>query len=155
MITPYSQFVVSQSAINVAMKERYKLAIDEVIMFAQGVYGDDSGYTWMDQNLKDRVVALPRARELAGRTRTDIPLKRLREEFGGPGVSDEEFLLRYIMKGEQEIAAMRAAGPPKQYCNTVPPLLTLIRELKNHAGVRHIQVRRGSESLRIENRSAV
>ena len=34
------------------------------------------------------------------------------------------------MKGEQEIAAMRAAGPPKQYFNAALPLLTLIEELK-------------------------
>ena len=39
MITPLSQYVVTQAAINVATKERYKYAIDEVILFAQGVFG--------------------------------------------------------------------------------------------------------------------
>ena len=64
MITPHSQFVVTQSAINVATGERYKHVIDELILFAQGVYGEDSGYTWMDQNLKDRLLGMPRAKEL-------------------------------------------------------------------------------------------
>jgi pyruvate/oxaloacetate carboxyltransferase len=56
MITAHSQFVVTQAALNVAAGERYKLVIDEVIRFAQGLYGKDSGYTWMDQNLKDRLL---------------------------------------------------------------------------------------------------
>ena len=73
MITPHSQFVVTQAAINVATGERYKLVIDELILFAQGVYGEDSGYPWMDQNLKDKVLAMPRANELGARQRREIP----------------------------------------------------------------------------------
>ena len=72
MITPHSQFVVTQAAINVATGERYKLVIDELILFAQGVYGEDSGYTWMDQNLKDRLLehAAGQASWPRGRSRT-------------------------------------------------------------------------------------
>ncbi len=155
MITPHSQFVVSQSAINVAQGERYKLVIDELILFAQGVYGDDSGYGWMDQNLKDRLLAMPRAKELAQRPAPDVSLKDIRRKLGGAGVSDEELLLRYIMKGDQEIAAMHAAGPPRQYASATLPLLTLIQELSKHKQLRYVQVQRGTESLIIENRSGV
>jgi len=80
-------------------------------------------------------------------------VKDIREKLGGPGVSDEEFLLRYIMKGEDEIRTMRAAGPPKQYFNVATPLLTLIQELGKHKQVRYVQVQRGSDSLVIQNRS--
>ena len=154
MITPLSQFVVSQSAINVMTGERYEHVIDEVILFAQGVYGEDSGFTWMDQNLKDRLLGMRRARELAAlRKSPDISVQDIREKLGGPGVSDEEFLLRYIMKGENEIRTMRAAGPPKQYFNVATPLLTLIQELGKHKQVRYVQVQRGSDSLVIQNRS--
>ncbi|MBI4292151.1 MAG: hypothetical protein HY661_11800 [Betaproteobacteria bacterium] len=154
MITPLSQFVVSQSAINVMMGERYKHVIDEVIMFAQGVYGVDSGYTWMDQNLKDRLLGTRRAEELAAvRKHPDVSLKEIREKLGGPGVSDEEFLLRYIMKGEEEIRAMHAAGRPKQYFNADMPLLTLIQELGKHKQVRYVQVQRGNDSLLIQNQA--
>jgi oxaloacetate decarboxylase alpha subunit len=53
MITPYSQFVCTQAAINVAMGERYKVVIDDFIRFALGSYGEDSGYLEMDQNVKE------------------------------------------------------------------------------------------------------
>ncbi len=153
MITPHSQFVVSQSTINVATGERYKHVTDEVILFAQGVYGEDSGFPWMDQNLKDRLLSLPRAAELAAQHKQEASLKELRDQLGGAGVSDEEFLLRYIMKGTDEIAAMRAAGPPKQYSGTSQPVLTLLDELEKHKQVRFVQVERGDDSLVLENRS--
>jgi oxaloacetate decarboxylase alpha subunit len=155
MITPHSQFVCTQAAINVATGERYKHVIDEFILFAQGVYGEDSGYTWMDQNLKDRLLALPRARELAARKKPDTPLQEIRDKLAGPGVSDEEFLLRYIMKGTQEIEAMRAAGPPRQYGSASLPLVTLLKELGRHKSVRYVDVRRSDGSLTLRNRAAV
>ncbi len=153
MITPHSQFVVTQATLNVAMGERYKVVIDEVILFAQGVYGEDSGYTWMDANLKDRLLALPRARELAGREIREVTLSDLRAKFGGAGVSDEEFLLRYIMKGSQEVEAMRAAGAPRQYGASLP-MLSLVRELGKQKNVRYIHVRRSGDSIALEQRSA-
>ena len=152
MITPLSQFVVTQAAINVATGERYKLIIDELILFAQGVFGDDSGYAWMDQNLKDRLLSMPRAAELAARKNVDMSLKEIYAKLGGPGVSDEELLLRYIMKGDQEIAAMRAAGPPKQYFNSGIPLLTLLEEIGKHKGIRYVHVQRGGDALLVQNR---
>ena len=116
MITPLSQFVVTQAAINVATGERYKHVIDELILFAQGVYGEDSGYTVMDQNLKDRLLSTQRAAELASRQRPNVTLQDLRASLGGTAVSDEEFLLRYIMKGDQE-NPNHARGRPAE---TVP-----------------------------------
>ena len=154
MITPHSQFVVTQSTLNVTMGERYKHVIDEIILFALGVFGEDSGQPWMDQNLKDKLLASPRAkelRELAASRVKDVPLKDLRDKLGGPGVSDEEFLLRYIMKGEDEIRAMRAAGPPRKYLGAGIPLLALIEELGKHKRVRYVQVQRGSDSLLVQS----
>ena len=155
MITPLSQFVVSQSAINVMTGERYKHVIDEVILFAQGVYGEDSGFTWMDQNLKDRLLGMRRAQELAAVQKSpDVSVQDIREKFGGPGVSDEEFLLRYIMKGDEEIRTMRAAGPHRQYFTSSMPLLSLIQELGKHKQVRYVRVQRGSDSVLVQNQSA-
>ena len=154
MVTPHSQFVGTQAGINVALGERYKVVIDELILFAQGVYGEDSGYTWMDQNLKDRLLGMPRAKELATRQRPDVSLNDLRAKYGGAGVSDEEFLLRYIMKGDKEIAAMRAAGRPKQYFNSTLPLARLLEELQKHQGVRYFSLQRGGDTLVLGNRSA-
>ena len=150
MITPHSQFVVTQAALNVIMGERYKQVTDEIILFALGVYGEDSGYPWMNQDLRDRLLGTARAKELkalALRRSGDIGLKEIRAKLAGPGVSDEEFLLRYIMKGEQEIDAMRAIGPPKQYFNTAMPLRTLLNELGKQTKVRYVNIQRGSGAL--------
>jgi oxaloacetate decarboxylase (Na+ extruding) subunit alpha len=152
MITPYSQFVCTQAAINVATGERYKHVIDDMILFAKGAYGEDSGYPWMDQNLRDRLIGLPRAKELVARERPDVPLETIRKTLGGPGVSDDEFLLRYIMKGEDEIRAMRAT-PPRQYHHGAGSLVTLLEELCKHRRVRFVRVERGSDSLVVRNRA--
>lgn len=157
MITPHSQYVATQAAINVATGERYKIVIDELILFAQGVYGEDSGYPWMDQNLKDRLLADPRAKELTAqraKQEREVTLKELRDRLGGPGVSDEEFLLRYIMKGEEEVRLMRAAGPPRRYLNSTMPLVTLIQELDKYRKVRYVHIQRGKHSLVIENQTS-
>jgi oxaloacetate decarboxylase alpha subunit len=155
MITPHSQFVVTQAMLNVTTGERYKHVVDEVVLFAQGIYGVDSGYTWMDQELKDRLLGSERARELArGRSQEAPTLKEMRARLGGPGVSDEEFLLRYIMKGEEEIRTMRAAGPPRQYLGTRMPVLTLLRELEKHRRVRYLAVEDGRGSLVLQATTA-
>ncbi len=152
MITPLSQFVVTQAAINVTIGERYKHVIDELILFAQGAYGEDSGYTVMDQNLKDRLLNTQRAAELASRQRPNVTLQDLRRGFG-TGVSDEEFLLRYIMKGGQEIETMRAAGRPKQYHNGGLPVVSLLKELTKHQSIRYVGLQRRGQSLVLQNRS--
>jgi oxaloacetate decarboxylase alpha subunit len=155
MITPFSQFVGTQAAINVATGERYKVVIDELIRFAQGVFGADSGYTWTDQNLKDQWLALPRATELATlgkRPMDDISLEECRQRFGTPGIRDEELMMRAIMGGAREIEAMVAAGPPRPYLTSDMPLVMLINELKKHKSVRYIQVQCGANSITLQNR---
>jgi len=154
MITPLSQYVVTQAAINVAMGERYKLIIDEVILHALGTYGEDSGFTYMDANLRDKILSLQRATELKVRPNLDVPLNEVREKLGGPSLSDDELLLRYVMKGDQEIKAMRAAGPPRRYQATLP-LANLITELNKHPRIRYVRVQRSNDSLIVQGDSAV
>ena len=93
---------------------------------------------------------MPRSKELAAGKRRDITLKELRERLGGPGVTDEEFLLRYIMKGEEEIKAMRAAGPPKRYLNAGMPLVSLVQELSKAKRTRYVHIERGADWLTME-----
>ena len=125
-----AQFVVTQAAINIATGERYKHVIDELIMFAQGVYGEDSGYSVMEQNLKDRLLSTHRAAELTSRQKPNVTLQDLRASLGGTAVSDEEFLLRATMPAE-EVNAMVAAGPAKRHYNPdIQPMLKLLRGLQ-------------------------
>ena len=154
MITPYSQFVCTQAAINVALGERWKIVIDEFIHFALGNYSEDSGYLEMDQDLKDYILSLPRAKELVKLTKIleekqNEPLSKLRAQFG-KHLSDEEFLLRYIMKGTGEIEAMREATkerPWKTFSCMETPVLDLIKELSKQPKVTQVQINSGNKSL--------
>ncbi|MFJ8258069.1 hypothetical protein ACIQ4Z_12435 [Peribacillus asahii] len=151
MITPYSQFMVTQAAINVATGERYKVVIDELIQFAAGIYSEDSGYLMMDQNLKDKFLSLPRAKELHYEPVEDMPIKKLKEQFGGPTLSDEEFMLRYIMKGTKDIEEMRKAGPYRQYFSASTPLVQLLDKLSKQPEITHLQIEDGKSSLILTN----
>jgi len=154
MITPYSQFVCTQAAINVALGERYKIVIDEFINFALGNYSEDSGYLEMDQNLKDYFLSLPRAKELAELTKAqeeaqNIPLSEFRKQFGD-NLSDEEFLLRYIMNGTKEIDVMREATkdrPWRTFSCVDSPILDLIGALEKQPRVTQVQVQCGDRQL--------
>jgi len=156
MITPVSQYVATQATINVVTGERYKVVIDELIRFARGVYGQDSGYESMDPDLQDRLLGSPRARELAERdTRPPEPfsMKEMRESLGGPDLSDEELLLRVIMAGTSEIEAMRASGPPRKYSADMP-IVRLLDELRRHEGVRSVHISRGNDTLTLRQQTA-
>ena len=154
MITPYSQFVCTQAAINVSLGERYKIVIDEFIQFAMGNYSEDSGYLEMDQNLKDHFLSLPRAKELKAMTEAqekaqNMPLADFRKQFG-ENLSDEEFLLRYIMNGTKEIDVMREATkerPWKTFSGVDSPVLDIIRDLGNQPQMTQVQVKSGGKSI--------
>ena len=62
MVTPLSQFVGTQAAINVIVGERYKEVTDQVIQYALGVWGDEATEI-MEPNVKDRILNRGRAKE--------------------------------------------------------------------------------------------
>ncbi|MBQ8264064.1 MAG: hypothetical protein IJY96_04715 [Oscillospiraceae bacterium] len=157
MITPYSQFVCTQAAINVALGERYKVVIDEYINFALGNYSEDSGYLDMDPNLRDYFLSLPRAKELAELTKAqeiaqEMPLEEFRKQFGD-NLSDEEFLLRYIMNGTKEIDIMREATkdrPWRTFSGVDSPILDLIDGLDKQPKLTKIAVSSGDSSITLK-----
>ena len=58
MVTPLSQFVVSQAAINVIVGERYKEVTDQVIQYALGYWGKRLLLSWTARlKLRSRTVA--------------------------------------------------------------------------------------------------
>jgi oxaloacetate decarboxylase alpha subunit len=107
MVTPYSQFVGAQAVMNVIAGDRYKTVSDEIIQYALGFWGDDERDA-IDADVRDRILERPRARELAKRPPEQISVHELRRRFGGPGISDEEMLMR-IFTDENSVGRMRAA----------------------------------------------
>lgn len=151
MITPYSQFVVTQAAMNVALGERYKVITDEIIRFALGAFGTDSGFEEMEPNLRDRILALPRAREVReamDRLSGDEPtLAEIRAGMGAGGLDDEEFLMRYVMKGDQDVSAMHAAGPHRRFDRGAGGIAALLDELLRQRRTPAISVRLGNDHI--------
>jgi len=140
MVTPLSQFVGSQAAINVIVGERYKQVTDQVILYALGYHGEDA-VALMDPDVRGKIMDRPRTRELASVERPVLSLGDIRRDLGGEGDSDEELLLRWLVRKE-DIAAMRAAPPIKPYLTDTAPLVTRVAELAQLSEFDEVQVRK-------------
>jgi len=150
MVTPLAQFVGSQAAINVITGERYREVTDQAIQYALGFWGKEAPAV-MDPNVKDKILARPRAHEWAGWTPPDLSLKEVRQKFGGLGVSDEELILRVIV-GEAPVKAMLAAGAPKEYLSVTQPLVRLVGELSKRSDCSQVYIQKDGLTLRLERR---
>ncbi|MPZ77103.1 MAG: biotin carboxyl carrier protein [Deltaproteobacteria bacterium] len=147
MVTPLSQFVGSQAAINVIVGERYKEVTDQTIQYALGVWGKEGG-ALMDVNVKDKILSRARAGEIAEREPPHASLPELRRKFGGPGVADEEVLLRFFTSRE-DVETMRAAGPARLTANTGNSWINLLEELTRQSNRSSVFIQRGDFSLRL------
>jgi oxaloacetate decarboxylase alpha subunit len=152
MVTPLAQFVGTQAAVNVMAGERYKEVTDQSIQYALGYWGEE-GARLMDEDVKDKILSRPRAREWEGWTRPEPSLHEVREKFGGPGVSDEELVLR-VITGPDSVKAMLAAGAPKEFLNAGRPLSDLMKQLTDVRELRQVHIQRGDLSLKLEQRDA-
>src|SRR5437764_7322751 len=82
MVTPLSQFVGSQAAINVIVGERYKEVTDQVIRYALGHAGAE-GARDMDPNVKEKILDRPRAKEWAKWQPDEPTADEMRRDLGG------------------------------------------------------------------------
>jgi oxaloacetate decarboxylase (Na+ extruding) subunit alpha len=151
MVTPLSQFVGSQAAINVIIGERYKQVTDQSIEYAMGIWGKE-GAEFMDPNVKEKILNRLRAKEIAGRPHPTDSLQDLRRKYGGEGVSDEEVVSRFF-SSKEEVERMRAAGPPRAYNTNGNPLLNLVAELSKQEDRGSVFIQRAGFSLRLQRRS--
>jgi oxaloacetate decarboxylase (Na+ extruding) subunit alpha len=148
MVTPLSQFVGSQAAINVIVGERYKEVTDQVIRYALGHFGEEA-VTAMDQEVRARILDRPRAKEIMAQTREHPTIADMRRDLDAATVSEEELLLRWLLNRE-DIDAMRAAGPAKPYVTTRHPLVKLMAELMQRADCNLIHVSKPGFALKLE-----
>jgi oxaloacetate decarboxylase alpha subunit len=115
MITPFSQYIVTQAVLNVQLG-RWEQCIDSMVEHAAGLFGvEDAGLNDMDQNLKDKLLSLPQAKKIKERAdhivehlNSEPPVEELKKKLGlPPDASDEDFVLTYILMGE----AMKGITP--------------------------------------------
>ena len=152
MVTPLSQFVVSQAAINVIVGERYKEVTDQVIQYALGLWGTEAPEL-MDPEVKDKLLSRARAREWQAWEPPNLSLEEVRKKFGGASVSDEELLLR-VYAGEDAVKSMAAANRPRDYLSAKQPLVRLIEELSSRKECRQIFIRKPGFSLTLGKSAA-
>jgi oxaloacetate decarboxylase alpha subunit len=152
MVTPLSQFVGSQAAINVIVGERYQQVTDQTIEYAMGIWGKE-GAEFMDANVKEKILSRRRAKEIAERPHPTDSLQDLRRKYGGQGVSDEEILLRFFTS-KKDVERMYAAGPARTYATNGNPLLNLVAELSKQTERNRVFIQRPNFSLRLEKRRA-
>lgn len=147
MVTPASQFIVAQATINVLTGERYKEICNEVIRKVLGFAGKSPGP--IDQNLRDKVMSLPVTKELLAWEPPQTSIEELRKKIG-PGLSDEELILR-LCASEEAIKAMRAAGPIKTDYPTVgKPLVFLVQEIMKRRNSSYIHIKKGDFSFTLK-----
>jgi oxaloacetate decarboxylase alpha subunit len=107
MVTPFSQFVATQAAMNVISGERYKMVPDGLIEYVTGYFGEPPAP--IDKDVLDKVYSLPKTKKLMNKHFLQPSLKEIRKQMGiETNVSDEEFLLRYALS-DHEVDAMLAA----------------------------------------------
>lgn len=156
MVTPFSQFVGSQSLLNVLAvrngRPRYSQLPDEVLHLVLGHYGEPVGE--VDAEVAATVAALPRAAELPAEP-DPVTLDELQARHGGGrDLPEEELILRTVLPHDQ-VDAMLAAGrapswsPGTGVVTTLTDFLTAVRRLPNW---RSLAVSRGGESLVLQRR---
>jgi oxaloacetate decarboxylase (Na+ extruding) subunit alpha len=149
MVTPLSQFVVSQAAINVIVGERYKEVTDQVIQYALGYWGKDAPVL-MDSEIKAKILDRRRTADWQNWQPPDLSLHQLRQKFGAT-ISDEELLLR-VYAGSEAVDALGRAGAPREYLNGRQPLISLIEQLTKKEDCHQIFIRRPEYSLMLAKR---
>ncbi len=94
MVTPLSQYVGTQAAINVIVGERYKEVPDQVIQYALGLWGKEA-IEVMDKNISDKILSRPRAKEWTHWEQPEPTLHEIRQKYGA-NLSDEDLILHYF-----------------------------------------------------------
>jgi oxaloacetate decarboxylase alpha subunit len=152
MVTPLSQFVGSQAAINVIVGERYKEVTDQIIQYALGYWGKE-GAELMTPDVKAKIMDRPRAKEWADWQPPEPTVAEIRKKMNAENCSDEELLLRWNLSVE-EIETMRAAGAPKEYLTARQPLVNLLDALAKRSDYRQIVIQKGDMVLSLNRKAS-
>ena len=126
MVSPFSQFVATQAALNVIQGERYATVPDEIRKYALGYYGQLPAP--VEANVLDRIVG--REQPVTARPGELLApaLERVRRERG-PFTSDDDLLLAVFYNPEQYLKLVNARPIRTEYPVGRTPLATLIKEL--------------------------
>ena len=136
LVSPFAQYIVTQSVLNVVQGERYKTIPDEVRKYAMGLYGRLAAPP--SAEFLDKARIDPRDVTTAAPGDSIAPaLPALRERLG-PGASDEDLLLAAFYEPSL-LAPLSAPMPPCRFETT--PLMELARYVESRRDIRQARLR--------------
>lgn len=119
MITPFSQFIVTQAVLNIQMG-RWEECLNSCIEFAAGIFGvEESGVNYMNQNVKDKLLSQPQARKIIERANNLIEYinsepseAECKKKIGLPAdASREQFCMKYTLREDENLTKCIQGGP--------------------------------------------
>lgn len=138
MATPFAQLVGTLAVLNIVTGKRYSVVPDEVIQYAAGFYGEPVAP--IDPDVMDRIMAMPRAKEIVEHPPEQPDVAELRRRHG-TGDDDDELILRALVPAS-DIEKMRQSGPPARDFPTLSsPELEQVSRLMKVAHLPVVQVR--------------
>lgn len=146
MVTPLSQIVGTQAAVNVIVGERYAQVTDQTIEYALGRHGRGAPQL-MNQQVRDKILARPRAEELKNLEAWEPTLDELRQRYG-QSISDEDLILMSIV-GDDSLDVVGAAGRNNYHLEKAHPLTQLIQHLAKDEKHKFISVSKSGLSLKM------
>ena len=136
LVSPFAQYIVTQSVLNVVQGERYKTIPEEVRKYAMGHYGRLPSAPSAEFLDKARLSASDLSRQRAG-ARLEPALPRLRRELGA-SATDEDLLLAAFYD-RSLIDALKPVAPICEYSTT--PLMELVRFVESRSDIQHARIR--------------
>ena len=150
MVTPLSQYVGTQAAINVIVGERYKEVPDQVIQYALGFWGKE-GAELMEPEVKDKILSRSRAKEWTRWEQPEPSLREIRQKYG-VHLSDEDLIMHYFA-GEDYVKALPDGGKPREYLDATQPLVKIIEQLAQRKESNQVYIKRPGLTIRMERRA--
>jgi oxaloacetate decarboxylase alpha subunit len=151
MVTPLSQYVGTQAAINVITGERYREVPDQVIQYALGIWGKE-GAELMDPGVKEKILNRPRAKEWKQWEQPEPTLHEVRQKYG-VHLSDEDLILNYFA-GPDYVNALPDGGRPREYLDAAQPLVKLLEQISQRKESSQVYIKRPGFTVRMERRAS-
>ena len=145
MVTPLSQYVGAQAILNHVAGDRYKIVTDEVIKYVLGHYGKLAAP--VDKEVMDKIMKLPRTKELLNWEPPQKSLPEIRNEIGAH-LSDEEFLLRVLCSNQKDVdEVLFHTQNNYDYPKGDKSILAFLKELTKPKNVNYIHIKKGNVEI--------
>lgn len=151
MVTPLSQIVGTQAAVNVIVGERYSQVIDAAVEYALGRHGNEAPSV-MDQDVRDKILSSSRAKEIEALEPWEPTLAELRLKYGSD-ISDEDLILCAIVGDDAlDVVGRSADIEPVKLAKT--DLSEFVKNRLAGDGSRFVSFRGSEVSLTVVRRAS-